>query len=69
MNTPRIKWAPPSWRVPDISHSVHTVPPSTAERSTRVVMSGTAATVCVQLRRTCSLPRNVRFGCAGASSA
>src|SRR6266516_6914118 len=65
--TPRIRNSPPLRRVPDMSHSVHTVSPSSADLGTRAAMSGTPAKICVQFVRTCSLPRKLRCGCAGVS--
>src|SRR6266487_1495527 len=67
MATPRIANAAPSRRLPDMSHSVHTVSPSTAMRGSRARRSGTPAKIWLQLRRTCWLPRKPRCGWAGHS--
>ena len=42
--------------MPRISHSVQTVSPSTAQRSTSAEMSGTFAKICSQFLRTCASP-------------
>jgi hypothetical protein len=67
MDTPRIENAAPSPRVPEMSHSVHTVSPSTVIRGSRAWRSGTPAKIWLQFWRTWARPWKPRCGWAGHS--